>query len=918
MPRRVFVKENALERGPLKVPFFVENDFTRKKCSVCGDYFWTQDPDVDNCGDAPCTHYTFIGNPPTSRRLSLSETRKRFLKFFEKNGHAVIDPYPVIARWRDDLYVTIASIIDFQPYVTEGIIPPPANPLVISQPCLRFEDIDKVGPTAGRHLTIFEMGGHHAFNYPDKTVYWKDQTVRLHHRFATEELGIRSDLVTYKEGIWSGGGSAGRDFETCINGLEVSTLVFMMYKVLDGKFVELPIKTVDTGYGMERWCWLSQGSLSGFHAVYGRVLDGILKIAGVSMDKKLLRESVKHSALMGTADLQTARQKVAKLVGMDAKSLEEALAPVEKAYAIADYTKALTFMLAEGVVPSNVREGYLARLLARRALRFLSDLGIEDKLPNVIERQLRYWSGDFTHLLEMRDEILKMLDIETKKYKETLDRGRALVRRVARTKRRIPKDKLVEFYDSHGLLPELVQRIAGAEGVRVEIPSEFYAKVAERHQKAVPLEEKPVVKKLREAVADLPPTHTLYYDDPYLKEFGALVFCTIGDKYVVLDQTAFYSGGGGQLADRGKITSRGLAAKVTDVQRIGNVIVHSIRGKAPKPGQRITGEIDWDRRKSLMRHHTSTHILLGAARRVLGEHVWQAGAQKGTKTSRLDISHYRHLSQSEIEKIERLANSVVQLNVPVRTSWMPRQEAERKYGFRLYQGGVVPGKDIRVVNIGDWDVEACGGTHCVRTGEIGLIKIISATRIQEGVERLTFSAGMPALDFVQSTSRTLADIASALNVPVEDVAKSVTQFIAQLGESKRELKRLLKEKAKYEASALLSKAPTTKGLKVVTHSTSKEGVDELIEMAKDIVREEEKSVAALFRVDKSVQAIVIAGKGALKRGIKADKLASEIGRILGGSGGGEPSFGQAGGKDVTKVQKAISAFKNSVKRQLGR
>ena len=178
--------------------------------------------------------------------------REVFLGFFEKHEHTRVKPYPVVARWRSDIYLTHASIIDFQPYVTEGIAPPPANPLVIAQPCIRLVDIANTGPTFGRHLTIFEMGGHHAFNYPNSEVYWKDQTVRFHHEFVTELLGVESDEITYKEDVWVGGGNAGPDLECIIRGLEVATLVFMQFKVVNDEFVKLPIRTVDTGYGIDR------------------------------------------------------------------------------------------------------------------------------------------------------------------------------------------------------------------------------------------------------------------------------------------------------------------------------------------------------------------------------------------------------------------------------------------------------------------------------------------------------------------------------------------------------------------------------------------------------------------------------------------------------------------------------------------
>ncbi|MEM2914255.1 MAG: alanine--tRNA ligase-related protein, partial [Candidatus Bathyarchaeia archaeon] len=189
------------------LPFFHEYGYIRRKCSRCGEFFWTQKSNQKFCGESTkegCAEYTFINNPPTRKPYSLKEMRESFLSFFEERGHARIKPYPLVARWRDDLYFTNASIIDFQPYVTEGLIPPPANPLVISQPCVRFPDLDSVGSTFGRHLTIFEMGGHHAFNYEGKEVYWKDETLRYHHEFVTETLGIRDSEVIYKEGFWSG------------------------------------------------------------------------------------------------------------------------------------------------------------------------------------------------------------------------------------------------------------------------------------------------------------------------------------------------------------------------------------------------------------------------------------------------------------------------------------------------------------------------------------------------------------------------------------------------------------------------------------------------------------------------------------------------------------------------------------------
>jgi len=209
------------------------------------------------------------------------------------------------------------------------------------------------------------------------------------------------------------------------------------------------------------------------------------------------------------------------------------------------------------------------------------------------------------------------------------------------------------------------------------------------------------------AVSNLPETEQLYYQGQYIREFEAKVVRVLDNEYVVLEKTCFYPEGGGQLADTGYLVSDGNKVDVVDVQKVGKVIVHKMKGTVPKEGNIVNGVIDWERRYGFMKNHTATHVINGAARRVLGQHVWQFGTQKGVDRSRLDISHYRRLTLEEVHKIETLANQVVLRNIPVETSWMPRSEAEKLYGFRLYQGGAVPGKEIRVVKSGEWDVEAC-------------------------------------------------------------------------------------------------------------------------------------------------------------------------------------------------------------------
>jgi alanyl-tRNA synthetase len=929
-----------LEKFPKEeysVPFFKEEDYVRKQCPKCGKYFWTQNPDQETCGEASsdgCAFYTFINNPPTRRSYTLGEMRKAFLSFFEKHGHTRIKPYPVVARWREDIYLTHASIIDFQPYVTNGIAPPPANPLVISQPCIRLVDIANTGPTFGRHLTIFEMGGAHAFNYPNKEVYWKDQTVRYHHEWVTRDLGVKPEEVVYKEEVWSGGGNAGPCLESIIRGLEVATLVFMQYKVVNDEFVKLPIRTVDPGYGIDRYAWISQGAPSGFHTVYGDLLDRIFKMAGITkIDKKLLAKIAEVSGLVNldkTASRLKTRKKEAELVGLSLAELDKFLVPIENAFAVADHTKCLCFMLSEGVVPSNIQEGYLARLIFRRVYRLLRMLNIPDKLYDIADMQINLWGKDFPHIREMQNEITEILKVEEQKFEETIKRGEGMVKRIsdelkAKKRKEIPVKTLVELYDSHGLPPEIVKQAAENEGLKVEIPDNFYALIAQRHMQASkPVEEEAKPEEhLEAAVADIPGTKQLYYKDQYMKEFEAKVLKVIDEEYVVLDRTCFYPEGGGQPADNGYLVFGKTRVEVVDVQKVGKVIIHRVKGKVvPKKDSTVKGMIDWDKRYGLMKNHTATHLVNGAARRVLGQHVWQFGTQKGIDSSRLDISHYRRLTQEEVHKIETLANQAILRNMPVETVWLPRNEAESRYGFRLYQGGAVPGKEIRVVKTGDWDVEACAGTHLKSTGEIGFIKIIHSERVQDGVERLVYSIGIPALKAVQKDELLLWRISEILEAPLGKLDKTAEKLVQELKEANVEKRRLVKELAARESAGLGAKqAESTeeiKGIRLVMRDFMESvDVDRMVQTASEMIKRDETTVAIFYGANaKNARTMVMAGKVALEKGVNANEIVREASAILGGGGGGKPNFAQGGGTKVDKLQEAIKKAEETLKKQL--
>src|SRR2546426_2777039 len=858
------------------LPYFKEIGFIRKKCPSCGSNYWAV-PDQTTCGEVPCAPYSFIGTPPTRRRYSLAEMRIQFMDYFAERGHTRIKPYPIVARWRNDVYLVGASIYDFQPYVTEGTMPPPANPLVISQPCIRFTDIESVG-AAGRHMSIFEMGGAHAFNYPNKEIYWKDQTVSYHHKLLTDVMGVPSESVTYKEHFWSGGGNAGPDLEGIVSGLEISTLVFMQYKVQGEELIALPIRTVDTGYGMERWAWLSQGSPSGFHAVYGPLLAQVMELAKVDLDENTLSSLTRWAGIYGASSRASREAYIdatAQETGRDKDAFRSIVQTLEPDFATTDNTNSLSFLLAEGVVPSKVGGAYLTRLIIRRAARLARQIGILQELPGIIEGQIKLWSGEFHLLRDMRGEILEGLQIEVEKYEETISKGSDAVLRLSKELssqgvRKIPTDQLVLLYDSQGLAPEIVKESAEKVGVEVDVPENFLTLVAERHSKpTTSLERSSSEPECEAKLKDLPATRALYYDDAYQTSFQAKIVARVAENAVVLDQTCFYPEGGGQPADHGDLWVGDKRLKVTNVQNVGNTIVHFLDQPIDQEIDLVEGEIDWQRRQNLMRHHTGTHVLIGAARRVLGEHVWQAGAQKEVESSRLDITHYREISPKEREQIEKLVNQVILRDLPVQVTWMAREKAEAKYGYRLYQGGAVPGSKVRVVRIQGWDAEACGGTHCKRTGELGVFRIEKAGKLQDCVERIIFSAGEPALKQINQQSEALAKASELLKTTPDKLPESIKAIVAEIDSLQKELGKVHAKAMDAHVKQLKKRAISLGTVRLVLAKTAKRKGIDAVEVANQLKESDPSMIAGIFEVSERVQVVAAAGDEAVKAGVNA-------------------------------------------------
>ncbi|WP_436346326.1 alanine--tRNA ligase [Natronorubrum sp. FCH18a] len=904
-----------------RLEYFEEEGFERKECPSCGAHFWTRDHDRETCGEPPCEEYGFIENPGFDEEYSLEEMREAFLSYFEDHDHERIEPYPVAAnRWRDDVLLTQASIYDFQPLVTSGETPPPANPLTISQPCIRMQDIDNVGKT-GRHTMAFEMMAHHAFNTREDVgedeyayygeVYWKDETVELCDGFF-ESFGVDLDEVIYIEDPWVGGGNAGPAIEVIYRGVELATLVFMSmeqdpdgeYEMKDGnRYTPMDTYIVDTGYGLERWTWVSQGTPTVYEAVYPDMIAFLkdnAELEHTDEEEQLLHRAAKlagHMDIDEAEDMETARGEIADELGVDVDELTALMEPLESIYAIADHCRTLAYMLGDGIVPSNVGTGYLARMVLRRTKRLCDTVGVDAPLDELVDMQAERLD------YENRDTIRDIVRTEVEKYRETLERGgrrvETMAEEYAKKGESIPVDELIELYDSHGIQPDMVAEIADEAGADVDVPDDFYSLVAKRHDTPETVEA--TDEEEDERFEDLPETEKLYYDDQQRTQFEAVVLDVFEreDGYdVVLDQTMFYPEGGGQPADTGTLSTDDATVEVEDVQIEDGVILHRTDESLGK-GEFVKGQLDATRRRQLMRHHTATHIVIHAARQVLGEHIRQAGAQKGVDSSRIDVRHYDRIGREDVKRIESLANEIVMDNTAVTQEWPDRHDAEAEHGFDLYQGGIPPGEQIRLISV-DEDVQACGGTHVARTGEIGTIKVLNAERVQDGVERITFAAGEAALEATQRKEDALYAAAEILDVSPEDVPETAERFFEEWKGRGKEIEDLKEQLAAARAGGGGGGEEVEVGETTAVVDRIDADMGELRATANALV--EEDKIAVLGSGESGAQFVVAVPDDS---GVNAGEVVGELASRVGGGGGGPPDFAQGGGPNVEDLDAAL-------------
>ena len=889
------------------VEIFDKLGYKKQKCKTCGHEFYSQ-VERDTCGDAPCDEYEFIGNPATDKPYTLYEIQQVFREFLESEGHTPIKRYPILAkRWRDDVFLVGASIFCFQPWVTSGMVKPPANPLEIEQPSVRLNDVDNVGRT-GRHMTCFTMGSHTVINTEDNFIYWEDETIRLCHEFF-KYIGINTGEICFIKSWWEGGGNEGPCYEVCVRGVELATLVFIQYKTLDnGEKEEIPIKVVDTGYGLERIAWISQGTPTAYDACFAPVVDKLKELTNVKVNTDILARNAQIAGMMDIediGDIKELRQQVANSLGISLDELLESAEPMEAVYIIADHTRCLAFMLADGIIPSNVKEGYLARLVLRRTIRFMKELNMKESLKEIMEIQLEFLTKFYPEIEDSKEHIMNIISLEEERYQTTIKKGTSIVKRsIKRLKKEgkseMPLDMLMDLYDAHGIPPESVVEIAG-DNFNVNVPDNFFTLVAGAH-------EKETSNKKQSFDIDYPETDLLFYKDFYQKEFEAEVlgvFKKDGNNTLIFDKTAFYPEGGGQPSDIGTVCIDQKTLNINYAEKINNIVLHHVEGDVDLDqfvGKQVEGKINWDRRITLARHHSATHLIVAAARKILGEHIWQAGAQKGVKRSRIDLSHYKRISQDELNEIEKLANEYVMENIGLDIKFHTRDEAEALYGFRLYQGGIVPGKSIRVVKIPGIDVQACAGTHVLRTGDIGPIKINKTERVQDGVERIDFSAGIAAVESIQNENELLRESSKIFKVDENQLPKTCDRFFSEWKSQKNEIDKLKSQIASLKMNSLADDVNVINGFKVVKQLVDAD-FKELQKIATDFTDNGKADIVLMGNNDGKI--VGAASQDAIDKDIKINDIIKKAASVLGGGGGGRLTLAQGAGPNKDKMEDAL-------------
>lgn len=870
-----------------------------------------------------------------------NQLREMFLKFFESKGHRILPSASLIPKDDPTLLLTVAGMVPFKPYFQRRV--EPAFPrATTAQKCVRTPDLEVVGKTA-RHHTFFEMLGNFSFGdyFKEGAITWAWEYVTQVLKLPVEKLWVTvypedaeaKTLWTEKAGVnperivddesnfWAAGptGPCGPCSEIyvdlgenrgcgspncgvgcdCDRFLEIWNLVFMQYNRDEaGTLTPLPKQNIDTGMGLERIASVMQGVESNFDTdLFRPLIDKVAEIAGVRY-----KEDPKTDLALKV---------------------------------ISDHSRAVSFMLADGIRPDNEGRGYVLRRILRRAIRFARLLGIEkpflEQVFRVIEQEYAHY---YSELTENENFILNHLRLEEKNFQATLEQGTQILQDKINELRAgghtvLTGTDAFYLYETYGFPVELTEEILAEQGLTVDMSG--FQEAAEQHrlrakeqsQQMKAVGESPALIEKAKKLGITPflgytqlqaeaRIEGLFVNGVEIKDAGE------GEEVLCfLTATPFYAESGGQVADTGMIKTSRAEAKVLEVKKgVTGTVYHRIMVTQGvlHSGEAAEAIVDPETRLATARHHSATHLLQAALRSVLGAHVQQAGSLVTTERLRFDFTHFSPLSPAELQAVEERLNKAVLANLVVQATEMGLEEAKAAGATALF--GEKYGDVVRVVEMDDFSKELCGGTHIRATGEIGLVKILSEGGIGAGLRRIEAVAGTGALEYVRSLNGQIEELAQTLKANPADIGKRVSGLLIQLKDLEREVQQLNAKMAKSEVESLLERKQEIEGVPVLAAQVHAPDMDGLRQMT-DLLRDKLKTgviilgAAAEGKVN-WVTAVTPAGLS----GLHAGQIIKEVAKITGGGGGGRPDMAQAGGKDPAKLGEALDQVPAIIKRFL--
>ncbi len=864
------------------------------------------------------------------RPRSGKEIRSAFLDFFAQRGHLVIPSSSLVPEGDPTLLFTGAGMVQFKPYFA-GEAKPPSRRLASVQKCFRTTDIDKVGNE--RSLTFFEMLGN--FSIGD---YFKRGAIELAWEFVTECLELPEDRMwasIYRDdeeafslwqeialpasrimrlgkedNFWGPAGEtgpcgpcseifydrgpeAGCGRENCLPGcdcerfLEIWNLVFMEYdQDSEGNLVPLPEQNIDTGMGLERTAVAMQDVGSVYET---DLFASIVARAGELVGRPYGDDEVVDRSLR----------------------------------VIAEHGRAVTFLVADGVLPSNEGRGYVLRRILRRAVRHGKLLGREEPFLEEVAREVIDLMGaEYPEVRERRDFILGVLAQEERGFQYTLTVGSAILEDLmaevlSEGEAEIPGREVFRLYDTYGFPVELTREMAAEKGLDLDERG-FTQAMVEQRQRARDAQAFGLAKESEfYRCLELPPTAFVGYETLEsttevinLARDGQVVDeVTEGDRVaVVLRKTPFYAEAGGQVGDTGAVSSAGAEMAVVDTQSpLPGLTVHygTVARGSLQVGDRMLAKVDEVRRLDIARNHTATHLLHKALREVLGDHAQQSGSEVAPERLRFDFTHLQAVTTEELEAVEKRVNAKIRENLPVATHITDYETAISSGAFAIF--GEKYGDEVRMVSTGDYTRELCGGTHLEATGQIGFLHILSEGSIGRGLRRIEAVTGRAAEEYVQQSQHLLDRIASQLGGTTADLESNLSELMSDLEWQQKEMLELRRRLARVEMTRVLAEAHEVDGIKVISAEVEAATMDTLREMT-DWLRDQLGSAVIVLGAVMSGRPGFVAAvtPDLVDRGLKADELIREVAAVVGGGGGGRPTLAQAGGKDPERIAQALS------------